>query len=286
MSRRHLALMFGVAVIFSLIFYIDFTNPKRSKGSRERTRIQPFVFANGSLFTSKEKKPGDPSVCYNISPSKSECNSAILYDDRAPQKFPLQFVSGAPGSGNDWIMWLASLNSGHTCEIYPKMQKTYHVRIRDNSTTKVVDAMNKMKRETSECVFLKTHEPWHPQLKNPLAFNCSLKTTLLLRHPYDAAFADYKRRLTPKSHIKKSSIEGVTTDKFFNLVKNSTNSDYMSFLEIYAARWSRHMHYWLEQYNGLLHVMIYNNVKADTVREIEEMQSFFGYHFNDTKLRR
>jgi len=45
------------------------------------------------------------------------------------------------------------------------------------------------KQKTCDCLFLKSHEPWfwEPNSTDPE------KAVLLLRHPYDAAFAEYKR---------------------------------------------------------------------------------------------
>ena len=52
-------------------------------------------------------------VCWNITVGDSECTELSKHEKEEPLKFPLQVVSGAPGSGNDWILWLASINSKH-----------------------------------------------------------------------------------------------------------------------------------------------------------------------------
>ena len=52
-------------------------------------------------------------VCWNITVGDSECEELSKHEKEEPLKFPLQVVSGAPGSGNDWILWLASINSKH-----------------------------------------------------------------------------------------------------------------------------------------------------------------------------
>ena len=52
-------------------------------------------------------------VCWNITVGDSECTELSKHEKEEPLKFPLQVVSAAPGSGNDWILWLASINSKH-----------------------------------------------------------------------------------------------------------------------------------------------------------------------------
>lgn len=44
-------------------------------------------------------------------------------------------------------------------------------------------------RNTTECLFLKSHEPWF----HSLWCDYAARGVLLLRHPYDAVFAEYKR---------------------------------------------------------------------------------------------
>ncbi|XP_067930444.1 WSCD family member CG9164-like [Watersipora subatra] len=282
MTRCRLVMLILSICFTSLLLYWITISSQTTELLIKKNSIQFFAYTNVS--DSSQSKTGCQPVCCNISISEAVCKSVKVNKDKSPTEFPLQFVSGSPGSGNDWILWLASLNSDYTCEIYGKLQRTHHLWIGENST-KFSNTMNKMKRETSTCLFLKTHEPWYA--KNPLAYNSSVRATLLLRHPYDAAVAEYKRRLVSQqsSNNTKLSIEGVTIDKFFNPRTNSTNPAYLKYLTSYATSWSHHMHYWLEAYNGSLHVMIYNNVRADTGREIEEMQRFFGYRFNDASLR-
>ena len=48
--------------------------------------------------------------------------------------------------------------------------------------------MKNVKR--SHCLFFKSHEPWYLQ-KDVNRY--SVRGALLLRHPYDAAFSEYKR---------------------------------------------------------------------------------------------
>ena len=50
-------------------------------------------------------------VCWNITVNNSECTNLGKHEKEEPMKFPLQVVSGIPGSGNDWILWMASINS-------------------------------------------------------------------------------------------------------------------------------------------------------------------------------
>ena len=45
-------------------------------------------------------------------------------------------------------------------------------------------------RENTTCLFLKTHEPWYWNEQHSLLAD---KVVLLLRHPYDSAFAEFKR---------------------------------------------------------------------------------------------
>ena len=52
-------------------------------------------------------------VCWNITVGDSECTELSKHEKEEPLKFPLQVVSAVPGSGNDWILWLASINSKH-----------------------------------------------------------------------------------------------------------------------------------------------------------------------------
>ena len=49
--------------------------------------------------------------CRDIRVTRDECQFYRQHEYEIIQQFPLQFVSGAPGSGNDWVRWLAALNS-------------------------------------------------------------------------------------------------------------------------------------------------------------------------------
>ena len=54
------------------------------------------------------------SVCENISISSNECEELTTTEKVEKLTFPVQYISGATGSGNDWIMWLATLSSKST----------------------------------------------------------------------------------------------------------------------------------------------------------------------------
>ena len=51
------------------------------------------------------------SVCQNVTTTKNECEYLNQNEKEETMLFPLQMVSGATGSGNDWIMWLAFTSS-------------------------------------------------------------------------------------------------------------------------------------------------------------------------------
>ena len=65
------------------------------------------------LFNKNPQNLKDDGICWNITVSGSECTKLSEHEKEEPLKFPLQVVAGAPGSGNDWILWLASINSKH-----------------------------------------------------------------------------------------------------------------------------------------------------------------------------
>lgn len=62
------------------------------------------------------------------------------------------------------------------CELYNRiLSRKYQMLVDGQKTT---------------CLFIKTHEPWYWNPKHSLIAD---KVTLLLRHPYDSAFAEFKR---------------------------------------------------------------------------------------------
>ena len=50
-------------------------------------------------------------ACWNTEVSEEECQILSKKENVEPQRFPVQLLSGAPGSGNTWLLWLASLSS-------------------------------------------------------------------------------------------------------------------------------------------------------------------------------
>lgn len=58
--------------------------------------------------------PSYESVCHerNVTVTDEECSHFAKTESKEKlRQFPLHYVSGIPGSGNDWILWLASINS-------------------------------------------------------------------------------------------------------------------------------------------------------------------------------
>ena len=53
----------------------------------------------------------------------------------------------------------------------------------------------------------------------------------------------------------------------------------------FQKQWFAHAQYWLTAYKNPVHILIYNNVKKNTAKEIEEMQTFLGYKFNGINFR-
>ena len=53
----------------------------------------------------------DSEACHDVRIKVQRCEHYTSHEEKITQQFPLQFVSGGPGSGNDWIRWMASLNS-------------------------------------------------------------------------------------------------------------------------------------------------------------------------------
>lgn len=56
----------------------------------------------------KNKADTYQSVCHNVTVNDSECEWHTHHEKKESLMFPLHYVSGAPGSGNDWILWLAA----------------------------------------------------------------------------------------------------------------------------------------------------------------------------------
>lgn len=52
----------------------------------------------------------------NITLNSDECSKLSKVEAQERQEFPIHYVSGIPGSGNDWILWLASIN--RKCFVY------------------------------------------------------------------------------------------------------------------------------------------------------------------------
>ena len=65
------------------------------------------MLAHQRVLNSSSKK----SVCSNITVSADECVILSQKEKIDNLTFPLHVVSGAPGSGNDWVLWLASITS-------------------------------------------------------------------------------------------------------------------------------------------------------------------------------
>ena len=65
------------------------------------------LLAHQRVLNSSSKK----SVCSNITVSADECVILSEKEKIDNLTFPLHVVSGAPGSGNDWVLWLASITS-------------------------------------------------------------------------------------------------------------------------------------------------------------------------------
>ncbi|XP_067950990.1 serine/arginine repetitive matrix protein 5-like isoform X2 [Watersipora subatra] len=220
------------------------------------------------------------TACQNVHVEKSECQVLGKEEKVEPQRFPLQFLSGAPGSGNDWLLWLASLSKytwprkkqQSECSYYGDMIK--------------LEAFELAAINSTNCLFLKNHEPWG-LLLNPNEF--AVRSTLLLRHPFDAAFSEYKRIVLEQnvtSKDLKTSADGLTVSQVYDVKAKALNPAFKAFLQMFLQRWLQHTDYWLNKYDGPLHILIYNVVKKNTTREIEKMQRFFGYKFDGVNFRR
>ncbi|XP_067951373.1 uncharacterized protein [Watersipora subatra] len=211
------------------------------------------------------------SVCWNTQVTDEECKVLQVTEKEETLTFPHQVVSGVPGSGNDWILWLGSI--------------THYTGQTQCRYVKVYPGINK-----KSCLFEKMHGPWFRT--TPKKVNESIsRATLLLRHPFDSAFAEYKMQAVSGSiggrdSSIKNSTKGISLSKFITHPKNTTNFGLKAFLEKMRVKWLRHAQYWLQEYPKPVHVLIYTSVKSQTSKEIEEMQQFFGYRFNGVNFRR
>lgn len=57
------------------------------------------------------------STCSNTKVTADECKKLATSEKSDNLTFPVQVVTGMPGSGNDWILWLASISSKFVLEI-------------------------------------------------------------------------------------------------------------------------------------------------------------------------
>ena len=50
--------------------------------------------------------------------------------------------------------------------------------------------------------------------------------------------------------------------------------------------WRKHAKFWLEKYDGILHIIIYKDFVTDTKQQLSALMNFFGYTFEKATLHR
>lgn len=90
-------------------YSINITEDKESKKAENTSNA--IVAKQPSILPTNFVQPSHyESVCSNVTIRTDECKSLSSKERSDNHMFPIHFVSGVPGSGNEWILWLASLS--------------------------------------------------------------------------------------------------------------------------------------------------------------------------------
>jgi len=213
--------------------------------------------------------------------------------------YPLQLVSGTPGSGNDWILWLGAVHGFETNqEALLKKCEVYH-----GYDTKWMTREDSPGRYYTHCLYVKTHEPFfeRPPPKIGSLILTVDRAAVILRHPFDSALSEFKRlkvREALKAQMKggkslqnmndsKSRTDGILLSHFLNEDFSVNNgSAWARYYPSFILRWERHARYWLQQYEKAIHIIIYKDFVSDTPNQLSDLMNFFGYIFDHTSLHR
>ncbi|XP_067930311.1 sialate:O-sulfotransferase 1-like isoform X2 [Watersipora subatra] len=143
---------------------------------------------------------------------------------------------------------------------------------------------------TSKFMFFKSHEPWWHENGKEISSHAK-RAALLLRHPYDACYSEYKRKLLMRRIDKddkgrKNAAVSVSLEKFIESETGQLNPVWKDYIKSYTKKWMLHAKYWLVEFGKPLHILVYNDVRKNTAYEIESLQKFFGYRFDGPNIRR
>ncbi|CAG5081333.1 Oidioi.mRNA.OKI2018_I69.PAR.g9846.t1.cds [Oikopleura dioica] len=169
-----------------------------------------------------------------------------------------------PGSGNTWTRMLLEKSTGiYTGSIYND-QPLFKAGMLGEITLP----------KDGETLFQKSHDIKDEQISNPRGI------LFLLRNPFEAVVAEWKRRLT----------KGHTSDVEENVFKGEEWQNKGSyFLKKWRTLAKEVIDVYLENKNVSLHVFFYENLKADALHEMEQILDFIAqedyFHVSDRSTR-
>ena len=171
-------------------------------------------------------------------------------------------LASYPGSGNTWARYLVEISTGlMTGSMYC-----------DDELAKVFAGECKKDNPDAYVVY-KTHYPYFPTFNffgffsNDLPFGKQVpKAILVVRNPMDALVAEYTRTIS-KEHTKEVPLEAFLKPQWEEYINRM------------VLRWATFHRYWLDEFEGEILYVLFDDLRDHTHREIQRILHFLGRGF-------
>lgn len=178
----------------------------------------------------------------------------------SPKTYPRTAVTSFPGSGNTWFRNLMHMATGyHTGSVYD-----------DNKLIDEGFLGEALPWNSDEVLGIKVHTMVKAETvakeSSIRLENAFPKAILVIRSPYGAILSEFNRRNNPtKDH---------TGSAPYSLFRSSV---WKKFVETQSMRWEKQILNWLEDYDGDIHVVCYEELKyGDTATAVKGAMQFIS----------